>query len=1035
MKTIKALAALITLFGIVVVPPLLLLTFIGVPLPSNLGWQSSLSDSDLLRLVSLVAWALWLQVVWCVAAEVRATVTARPLTATVGTFAFQQQAVRVLIGAVLAVFAVGPSIAISEYAYAEPTTTVEPIPTAATPIASQDATAEDDRDERRLATTTVTVVRGETLWSLATEHLGDGERWHEIAALNEGRTMAGGETFRSPELVRPGWELLLPAGDDHPPVHADGRADHVVEKGDTLSQIALDHLGDAQVWPEVFEASRLLDQPIPMVDPDLIYPGQLIDLPGVGVDEQLPTNPVSDEVSQPAGSPVSPRQIEPPGEAESLVDPNEQSGVTDAPEVSVAEADDGTSWVLPAMVGAGTLLAGVLLVSLRQRRAMQARFRRPGRVVPKPDPWAATVERSIMAVGRSTTDDVEWLDEVLRRLAASVAKERAAMPQLNAVLLNQSGVTLMLNAPAEAPEAWTENVDRSEWHLPRSTPSESVGPDPYDQLPPWPLLVAVGHGDTGTLLLNLEDQAISITGDPGAAANLARFAAAEITCNPWSRLTGLDLIGLAAEVEPMRPDWTRVHDDAIPPAGQALSEAIRTIDRLAEFGVDTVTARAHQDDEDLWPSRLLLIDGAMVDGTELAELLGLFQSHQGKTGTAVVTNAHIDGTLSLTVAEGALTAPFIDGEFQAASLTVREAEGCAALLAQADHFTDAAPSTFDDEVGWHEFATTTGAPREEFTVPPGIESLEPAVEPVDVAESGVVTAEELEVTTPRVTEPVRDRVLDADPTLDDDLADWHNESSPRPKVAVLGPVKVTGSGPRPPHRHAFYDELATLLALHPDGVKGASLSDAVGVRIERLRVDLNTIREWFGVDPETDQPYFPNARSTPAAKRLGEPCYQLVQPLVDADLLVRLRLRGLTRGVDGLGDLTAALDLVRGRPFDELRETGWGWLFEMSPRHDLDLEAAIADIGHLLVADALSKHDLERAKSIITTAMLGASHDEVLRVDFAGILSASGTTAEAELFLREMVFNRSDDGGPPLDLPDRTKQVVEQMRKRTRAVI
>lgn len=51
-------------------------------------------------------------------------------------------------------------------------------------------------------------------------------------------------------------------------------ATYTVEKGDTLSKIAKQHLGDANAWNRIFEANR--DQ---LDDPDRIQPGQVLKLP------------------------------------------------------------------------------------------------------------------------------------------------------------------------------------------------------------------------------------------------------------------------------------------------------------------------------------------------------------------------------------------------------------------------------------------------------------------------------------------------------------------------------------------------------------------------------------------------------------------------------------------------------------------------------------------------------------------------------------------------------------------------------------
>lgn len=55
---------------------------------------------------------------------------------------------------------------------------------------------------------------------------------------------------------------------------ADG-GDYTVKPGDTLSGIAQDKLGDATRWPEIYQGNQ--DQ---IDDPNLIYPGQKLTLPG-----------------------------------------------------------------------------------------------------------------------------------------------------------------------------------------------------------------------------------------------------------------------------------------------------------------------------------------------------------------------------------------------------------------------------------------------------------------------------------------------------------------------------------------------------------------------------------------------------------------------------------------------------------------------------------------------------------------------------------------------------------------------------------
>ncbi len=87
---------------------------------------------------------------------------------------------------------------------------------------------------------------GDTLWRIADEQLGDGADWTAIAALNLGRTMAGGTRFVDPDQIRAGWRLHLPlaagASAEHPPSAAtpDGAA---VRPGDHLPELLALGLG------------------------------------------------------------------------------------------------------------------------------------------------------------------------------------------------------------------------------------------------------------------------------------------------------------------------------------------------------------------------------------------------------------------------------------------------------------------------------------------------------------------------------------------------------------------------------------------------------------------------------------------------------------------------------------------------------------------------------------------------------------------------------------------------------------------------
>ena len=124
---------------------------------------------------------------------------------------------------------------------------------------------------RRQPTIEVTVERGDTLWSIAERHLGAGERWREIAELNRGREMVDGSTFDDARTIQPAGRCSCRQRTGTPAEQAVvtvERGRHPV--GDRRRGVRRRHRVAADL--------RANDDQIE--DPDLIYPGQRLDIPG-----------------------------------------------------------------------------------------------------------------------------------------------------------------------------------------------------------------------------------------------------------------------------------------------------------------------------------------------------------------------------------------------------------------------------------------------------------------------------------------------------------------------------------------------------------------------------------------------------------------------------------------------------------------------------------------------------------------------------------------------------------------------------------
>ena len=383
---------------------------------------------------------------------------------------------------------------------------------------------------------------------------------------------------------------------------------------------------------------------------------------------------------------------------------------------------------------------------------------------------------------------------------------------------------------------------------------------------------------------------------------------------------------------------------------------------------------------------------------------------------------------------GVSGAPSLGVDVRAAGLSAEEARACALLL----------DLTLDEQVvpvPHPDSDTARLRPRqahssERLTEPrpesgeAGDESLLP-LDALVYADAAATTVEDVEVLAPKATPEARTAVEAADPALDDDLARWESPALSTAKLTLLGPVgaRATGDTKATAHRRPFYVELLAYLALHPKGVSGQDVADAFGIRPERVRVDMSQLRRWLGNDPRTGRPYLPKARPGPDPE--SPALYKLQGVLCDLDLFRRLRARGQSRGAEGINDLTAALRLVSGEPFTDLRKDHWNWLLD-GDRWDHIMTSAIVDVGHLVTTHALAAGDHALALWSAQAAYTAAPYDEIAQLDMVQAERAAGDQEKSDQDINAKVFNRRDDELAPIDLPQRTAQIVDDKHWATR---
>ncbi len=1041
-RLIRGLGALAVLVALLVGAPLALLTWVGNPWPAG-GWSEVqlLTDRTIFGALAVIGWLAWAQMAACIlielAAAVRGTVPKQLGFASGG----QQQFARVLVTSVVALGigagTVGPSIAATT---AAPQTDAATMSQTSSHVMLHGATQLVDH-----AGLAIALDRDTTVWKLAETHLKDGSRWRELLDLNRGVALSDGTTLTlATQTIPAGSTFQLPAGAHLPsetPVKApaDARQDQVkdgnytVKPSDSLWKIADKKLDDPTRYMELFDASSHTVQPggEHLVDPDHIEPGWTITIPGAGGgDTRQGYRPNHQQGSQDGAqgtqtddsqdrSPVPETQPDPLNEA----DQPYASNASDQ-----ADDDSGVSGLRALLASAVCLSVGALgLVAANRRR--QFRRRRIGRTIASTPDELVAVEQAIVENGSEAQEDVEFLDLALRHVAASCKLAGNPLPQLGAAVLGDEDLTLLFTNPAagEVPEGWTATDDARAWMLPRWTFLEQ---DLETQPAPYPALVSIGQDEGGrTWLLDLETLGMcGIGGDPQQVADLARFMVAELAVNAWSEGSEVLLADqFGAETIGLNPARLRQvqRGDALARAAVLTGEMGESEQNLA---ADVLTRRR---------------DGLLLDTTNPVVIVVSSRPAGGfvadiedrdRSRVVVVHGDEESPAVELT-GDGMAFLPMWGISVKGFTLPTSEAEAMAALLASTRNLEDEpVPTTQSDDGPLGKYARADGSLRDEYTEPRHTQGNDPSSQLPEADEvylaTAATTSEDLAAAAPSVPEEIRAEIAALDPTLDQDVADWFDESSPRPKIHLLGPVAVTalhGGDPTALDNAGGTVSFIAYLAVQDHGVTGERAAAACGWKTQKTVQNRATnARFLLGTRPDGSD-WLPDASMSAGARRGTSPAYELVRGsggvLNNADLFVRLKNRAQRRGDNGCEeDLVTALSLVSGAPFEAATETRFKWLFKPGQqRHDEILVGAIHDAAHVLATRAVAEGRTDLVRLACAAARKASPHSDIAWLDQAAATEAeSGRDAAGEL-VREQVLDRIDE-----DLPPRSEAVVEQ---------
>ena len=259
-------------------------------------------------------------------------------------------------------------------------------------------------------------------------------------------------------------------------------------------------------------------------------------------------------------------------------------------------------------------------------------------------------------------------------------------------------------------------------------------------------------------------------------------------------------------------------------------------------------------------------------------------------------------------------------------------------------------------------------------------------------------------------------------SLDRDVAAYFDDRRPGlVRIDILGPVRIRASGPIERNRIPLCTELVIYLAVHDKRIYSAAQLDLElwhdrliqpSTRIEAIA----RARKWLGRNSRGDLYLPPSHR--------GELC---LDPgvLLDWDLFQRLTARGSSRGERGADDLTTALRLVRGKPFEGVPPTRYHWLPQTFLEQDIP--TAVIEASHELARYRLRARDALGAREVARVAQLVDRYDQRPWRDLLEAEHLLGNVNGVRSTVREL--SRALDVEDPNELEEETRELIDRLTR------
>lgn len=676
-RALRGLGAAAALLVLLIGVPAFLAGAVGWPLPRSLpAWDEitgtfngdlPLDAATVWKVLACIVWVAWAQILAATVVEV-AALARGGVAAPVRGLAHMQGLAGSLLGTVILLL---PGV----FARPAPVHESPSIATARTLVAhtailggpSVELSRADDPAPPEAATIEHTVVRRDTLWDLAERYLAPGGSVEDVSAavhqlfeLNHGRPQPDGSALTDASLLRPGWVLRIPLR-AAPPSTA---STVTVVPGDSLWEIAEDHLGDGHRYPEIFDLNAGRPQPHgeTLTEPAHIEPGWRLEVPPVAsapplpppsppaappATPQAPPTTAADAAPAPQPTPTTAATTHDNGATPTTAAPA-GTGNDDAASVPGDSAHDDTATSTVGVLGvAGGMLATGLGTVLALRRRRQLALRRPGTEPPPMPESAAAVLDDVADV------DVDYslgVDHTLRQLGQALGT-RPSIPVPIVATLDGSSIDLLLDrSDPRPPEPWRSVADGLIWRA-----QVEARTDEPDAGPAWlPAFVSIGSLDAGGLLLNLEAVgAVAVVGEAPATA-LARSIVAELAMTPLADVAAIHVVGdIVGDVSNL--PRARHHDDLAGSFAAAEEDTAVVSGALAGGGTASAIELRCRARDEAWAPAVVVAPTSAAAPEVLTQLVD--RCHERAGVVAVLIGPCPPGALEVRVSADEVTIP------------------------------------------------------------------------------------------------------------------------------------------------------------------------------------------------------------------------------------------------------------------------------------------------------------------------------------------------------------------------------------------